>query len=332
MMNLFTVCIVLALAAVTAEPARPHLAETFESEAIVHLTDKVHGVKFVGTGYWAVDQFNGKSVKKITFEGHPENGRHKVNLFNQNTKYNIKGTKACEAVEAGSTMPVMWTWLRNDAKFVGNLELGSNSYIMFQGENHKGKSVAVAVNDEGLPVFYRKEGKRFTLEMHFTSYVERQADAAVFEIPAACASAVVSWPTVPVEPTIEFDNSTLKAPMALSAVIAMAKSICTCGCPYVYGGNGPCCPGKSGYDCSGMTTRSYSAGGYSIPRTAAGQQGAGRSCTGGEQAGDLLFFGTPAYHVVMSLGGGQIAECPSTGNNCRITSWRSHNGGCRRIA
>jgi hypothetical protein len=272
-------------------------------------------------------------MKKLTFEGHPENNRHKVAVFPQNAVYKLKGTDPCKLKEAGPIMPVQWQWLRTGAKFAGNLELGANSFVMFQGEE-KGKSLSVAINTEGLPVFYRKEGKRYTVEMHFTRYAQQQPDSSLFVLPEACVEVQVSR-DAQAAPQLDLDNATIAvgAPLNLNAVISKAREICTCGCPYVWGGNGPCCSGgKSGYDCSGMTTRAYSAGGYSIPRTAAGQQNSGKSCAGGEQAGDLLFFGNPAYHVVMSLGGGKIAECPDVGMNCRVTSWRSHNGGCRRIA
>ena len=36
------------------------------------------------------------------------------------------------------------------------------------------------------------------------------------------------------------------------------------GCPYVYGGTGPC---DSGYDCSGLAQAAWAAAGVSIPRT-----------------------------------------------------------------
>jgi cell wall-associated NlpC family hydrolase len=51
---------------------------------------------------------------------------------------------------------------------------------------------------------------------------------------------------------------------------------------------GPCCPGGSGFDCSGLTSHCYKAGGYNIPRTASAQQSSGHACSGGAQAGDLL--------------------------------------------
>lgn len=52
---------------------------------------------------------------------------------------------------------------------------------------------------------------------------------------------------------------------------------------------------------------------------------------GGSQAGDLLFLGNPAHHVVMDAGGGWIYECPHTGANCRHIPKYSGLGGCRRV-
>jgi hypothetical protein len=266
-------------------------------------------------------------VKKITFPGHPEYNRHKIAVLPQNARFSIKGTGPCQVKEAGAITPVQWQWLRGDAQYLGELQFNGKSYVTFKGER-RGKSVGVSLNSEGLPAVYMRDGGRFSLEMHFTSYAEKQADSKVFEVPEDCPAYV--------GPKLDYienvDNSSVSSPLALAQVLAKAKEICTCGCPYVYGGNGPCCGGgKSGYDCSGMTTKAYATGGWNIPRTAAGQQNSGRACSGGEQAGDLLFFGNPAYHVVMSVGGGQIAECPDVGKNCRITASRAHNGGCRRI-
>jgi cell wall-associated NlpC family hydrolase len=58
----------------------------------------------------------------------------------------------------------------------------------------------------------------------------------------------------------------------------------------------------------------YSNFGVSLPHNAAAQQ----SCTtpvpsGQEQPGDLVFFGTPAYHVGLYVGGGSMVNAPYTG-------------------
>jgi cell wall-associated NlpC family hydrolase len=60
------------------------------------------------------------------------------------------------------------------------------------------------------------------------------------------------------------------------------------GCPYVWGGTGPC---SSGYDCSGLAMRAEAAAGIWIPRTSEEQWLAGRRISpSAVRPGDLVFF------------------------------------------
>jgi len=93
-----------------------------------------------------------------------------------------------------------------------------------------------------------------------------------------------------------------------SSVVAFAASFVG-KVPYVWGGSSP-----AGFDCSGFTMYVYSNFGVSLPHNAAAQQ----SCTtpvpsGQEQPGDLVFFGSPAYHVGIYAGGGSMINAPHTG-------------------
>jgi cell wall-associated NlpC family hydrolase len=93
-----------------------------------------------------------------------------------------------------------------------------------------------------------------------------------------------------------------------SSVVAFAASFVGKS-PYVWGGASP-----AGFDCSGFTMYVYSNFGVSLPHNAASQQ----SCTtpvpsGQEQPGDLVFFGSPAYHVGIYAGGGSMINAPHTG-------------------
>ncbi|MCW2694482.1 MAG: Membrane-bound lytic murein transglycosylase precursor [Mycobacterium sp.] len=98
------------------------------------------------------------------------------------------------------------------------------------------------------------------------------------------------------------------------AVIADAKSYL--GTPYVWGGAAP-----GGFDCSGLVQYVYGKQGVSLPRTSQEQQNAGTSVTAAQaQPGDLVFFGTPAYHEGIYLGNGQMLEAPHTGANVRISA------------
>ncbi|MER5754292.1 NlpC/P60 family protein [Streptomyces sp. NPDC002088] len=101
-----------------------------------------------------------------------------------------------------------------------------------------------------------------------------------------------------------------------AAVIKVAMKYL--GVPYVWGGTSP-----KGFDCSGLLQYSFKQIGVSIPRTAAQQQKAGKKVKLSEvRAGDLLFNGNPAHHVVMCIGGGKVIEAPRTGLNVRVRSFK----------
>ena len=58
------------------------------------------------------------------------------------------------------------------------------------------------------------------------------------------------------------------------------------GCPYVWGGNGPC---GDGYDCSGLVQQDFLNIGITLPRTSEEQWTAGPHVSN-PQPGDLVFF------------------------------------------
>jgi cell wall-associated NlpC family hydrolase len=82
------------------------------------------------------------------------------------------------------------------------------------------------------------------------------------------------------------------------------------GDAYVYGASGP-----TTFDCSGLTMYVYAQIGITLPHNAAAQQQMGVRFTDPGQAlpGDLVFFGYPAYHVGIYVGGGQMIDAPHTG-------------------
>ncbi|HEY0869512.1 MAG TPA: NlpC/P60 family protein, partial [Acidothermaceae bacterium] len=67
------------------------------------------------------------------------------------------------------------------------------------------------------------------------------------------------------------------------------------------------------------TMRAFAAAGISLPHSAAGQQHAGRRVPLSQlQPGDLVFWGSPAYHVGIYVGGGRIIDAPHTGTDVQI--------------
>jgi peptidoglycan DL-endopeptidase CwlO len=82
------------------------------------------------------------------------------------------------------------------------------------------------------------------------------------------------------------------------------------GCPYVYGGTGPC---KDGFDCSGLVQAAWAAAGIDIPRDTYEQWANLPHISSSDiEPGDLLFYNGEG-HVAMYVGGGYIIDAPSTG-------------------
>lgn len=81
------------------------------------------------------------------------------------------------------------------------------------------------------------------------------------------------------------------------------------GSPYVLGGTSP-----AGFDCSGFTSYVYGKIGVSLPRTAAQQQAAATPVSD-PRPGDLVFWGSPAWHVGIYAGNGMVYDAgnPATG-------------------
>jgi peptidoglycan DL-endopeptidase CwlO len=91
------------------------------------------------------------------------------------------------------------------------------------------------------------------------------------------------------------------------------------GCPYVYGGTGPC---GSGFDCSGLTMSAWASAGVSIPRTSYGQATLPAVSTSNLQPGDILEFAGDS-HVGIYVGGGFLIDAPQPGMNVEKVSLSS---------
>jgi cell wall-associated NlpC family hydrolase len=92
-----------------------------------------------------------------------------------------------------------------------------------------------------------------------------------------------------------------------SEVVNIARTLL--GIPYVYGGSSPSC-----FDCSGFTQYVFCKAGISIPRTASAQQDAATPVSD-PKPGDLVFFGSPAWHVGIYTGHGMMIDSPRSGKS-----------------
>ena len=91
-----------------------------------------------------------------------------------------------------------------------------------------------------------------------------------------------------------------------SAIVNIARGLL--GIAYAYGGSSP----STGFDCSGFTSYVFGQAGISLPRTASAQQAAATPVSN-PQPGDLVFFGSPAYHVGIYTGPGMMIDSPKPG-------------------
>jgi cell wall-associated NlpC family hydrolase len=98
------------------------------------------------------------------------------------------------------------------------------------------------------------------------------------------------------------------------------------GCPYVYGGTGPC---HMGYDCSGLVQAAWAAAGVQIPRDTYEDWAAlPHVSLSSIEPGDLILY-DGIGHVAMYVGGGYIIDAPQTGLDVEkipmSTSWYADN-------
>jgi peptidoglycan DL-endopeptidase CwlO len=100
-------------------------------------------------------------------------------------------------------------------------------------------------------------------------------------------------------------------PTSTQAGKAVAFAYAQLGCPYVFGGTGPC---RSGFDCSGLTSQAWAAAGVSIGRTTYDQWDLPHVSTSALQPGDILEFAGES-HVGIYVGGGYMIDAPHTGLN-----------------
>ena len=103
----------------------------------------------------------------------------------------------------------------------------------------------------------------------------------------------------------------VSAPVAGGAATAVRVALSKLGDPYVFAAAGP-----NAFDCSGLTMYAWDQAGVSLPHNAAAQAADVQPISYGQlQPGDLVFYGSPIYHVGIYVGGGNVVEAnnPSTG-------------------
>jgi cell wall-associated NlpC family hydrolase len=115
-------------------------------------------------------------------------------------------------------------------------------------------------------------------------------------------------------------------PTSTQADKAVAFAFAQLGCPYVYGGTGPC---SAGFDCSGLVQAAWAAAGVQIPRDTYEQWGAlPHVPLSSLEPGDILIYNAEG-HAAIYVGGGYIIDAPHTGLDVEkipeSTSWYADN-------
>lgn len=107
-------------------------------------------------------------------------------------------------------------------------------------------------------------------------------------------------------------NPPAPVPGSGNAGQAVAFAYGQLGCPYVFGGTGPC---SAGYDCSGLVQAAWASAGVSIPRDTYEQWAALPHIPLSQlQPGDLIYFNGES-HVAMYVGGNMIIDAPTPGQS-----------------
>jgi peptidoglycan DL-endopeptidase CwlO len=104
-------------------------------------------------------------------------------------------------------------------------------------------------------------------------------------------------------------------PTKTQADKAVAFAYAQLGCPYVYGGTGPC---ADGFDCSGLTQAAWASAGVSIERTSYEQWDSLPHVTVADmQPGDIMVF-NGAGHVGIYVGNNELIDAPHTGADVEL--------------
>lgn len=141
---------------------------------------------------------------------------------------------------------------------------------------------------------------------------------------AQAAAAQSAYQRLAAANTLDFTPSPALGGVLPQAAAAVKLAEAQIGKPYQWGATGP-----DTFDCSGLMMWSYAHQGITIPRVAADQQAWTTPVPITQlQPGDLVFFGSPAFHVGMYIGAGLMVDAPHTGALVSVASiwWDSLAG------
>jgi len=177
-------------------------------------------------------------------------------------------------------------------------------------------SLAAAPSAAQAPLVPRTFGK-----IGFTGVAKPKPVAAPVVRPRAGVVVSRSTSRIVISPTTAPTPSrTVVAPVVApssSGVLGVAASLA--GIYYVYGGTT-----TAGFDCSGYVQYVFAKVGISLPRTAEQQRQAVQAVSD-PRPGDLVFFGSPAYHVGIYAGNGMMWDSPQTGSAIALRAIWSSN-------
>jgi peptidoglycan DL-endopeptidase CwlO len=135
----------------------------------------------------------------------------------------------------------------------------------------------------------------------------------------ATEQAILASLTVPEQRVVENNSigadgssqpATYTGPTSTEADKAVEFAYAQLGCPYVYGGTGPC---NLGFDCSGLAQAAWAYAGVAIPRDSYEQWAElPHIALSALEPGDLLLYNGEG-HVAIYVGGGYIIDAPQTG-------------------
>lgn len=215
------------------------------------------------------------------------------------------------------------TYKNNELKML-DLILGSNSISEFFQNLDLSKKI-IKENNKTLKLLEQKEDelvlKQEDLEKEIKKLNEdkkaleeektnlenkkKEIEEEIARLQASRISFSSSYQSLPI----------LDIPASETASTVLKEAFNYLGVPYVWGGTSP-----NGFDCSGFTQYVFkNSVGVILPRVSQSQQNFGtRVSIIDIQPGDLVFFGTPAYHVGIYIGNGQYIHAPNTGDVVKI--------------